>query len=161
MSILTKVLGSVAEPVVKYLTRRAELAQARFEARLKFEQALGDRRAQLILAGLAADANWEMEFAAQAATSWKDEYTLFVVSLPAILCFVRTSWLDGPAIVRDGMEALGSTPIWFQTILGVMFCATVGVRWWRRTQYDTGDEKPSDSKSGGGSSGVSIPANPS
>ena len=130
-------VGPVAEKIAVYFTRKAELAQARFEAKLKFEQALGDRRAELIKAGLAADANWEMEFAEQARTSWKDEYTLGVVSLPALLCFIKTDNFDGPGIVRDGMSALSGTPLWFQTILGIMFCATVGVRWWRRTQSDT------------------------
>ena len=113
------------------------MKQARFEAQLKFEQAMGDRRAELIKAGLAADAQWEMAMAEQAASSWKDEYTLGVVSLPAILCFVKTETFDGPAIVQSGMAALSSTPLWFQTILGIMFCATVGVRWWRRSQSDT------------------------
>lgn len=142
MSLLTKVLGSLAAPVLDFLARRAEIKQARFEAQLKFEQALGERRAQLILAGLAADANWEMEFAQQAATSWKDEYTLAVVSLPAVLCFINIGAFDGAEVVGRGMEALGKTPWWFQTILGIMFCATVGVRWWRRSQYDTESPSP-------------------
>lgn len=142
MSVLTSILGSLATPVVTYLTRRAELAQARFEARLKFEQAMGERRAQLILAGLAADANWEQEFAQQAATSWKDEYTLFIVSIPALLCFIHIGAFDGSLVVAAGMDALGKTPWWFQTLLCSMFGATVGIRWWRRTQYDTEDPSP-------------------
>ena len=132
------VLGKgVVEPVATYFTRRQELKQAKFEAQLKFEQAAGERRAQLIREGLAADANWEMEFARQAATSWKDEYTLIVVSIPAVLAFVRTPWFDGPAIVGAGFEALTTTPTWYQILLCSMFGATVGIRWWRRSQSDT------------------------
>jgi len=137
MAIWDKVLGAVTGPVATYFTRRAELKQARFEAELKFEQAKGDRAAQLIREGLAADANWEMEFARQAQNSWKDEYTLGVVSLPAVLCFVSIGTFDGAAVVTRGFAALSGTPLWFQTILGIMFCATVGVRWWRREQSDT------------------------
>lgn len=138
-----KVVEGITGPVATYFTRRAELKQARFEAQLKMEQAKGERQASLILAGLAADANWEMEFARQAENSWKDEYTLAVVSVPAILSFMKTGWIDGPAIVAAGMTALSQTPWWYQTILGIMFCATVGVRWWRRTQYDTEDASAS------------------
>lgn len=127
----------IVEPVAQYYTRKQELKQAKFEAQLKFEQAAGDRRAQLIRDGLAADANWEMEFARQASSSWKDEYTLIVVSIPAVLAFLRTPWLDGPAIVAAGFAALASTPVWYQVLLGTMFGATVGVRWWRRAQSDT------------------------
>lgn len=127
----------IVEPVADYYKRKQELKQARFEAQLKFEQAAGDRRAQLIREGLAADANWEMEFARQASTSWKDEYTLIVVSIPAVLAFFRTPWFDGPAIVAEGFAALQATPGWYQILLCTMFGATVGVRWWRRTQSDT------------------------
>lgn len=123
----------IVEPVANYYTRKQELRQARFEATLKAEQAAGDRRAQLIREGLAADANWEMEFARQAASSWKDEYTLVVVSIPAIMAFI-----PGCAqYVKDGFTALSDTPLWYQTALLSMFLATVGIRYWRRSQSDT------------------------
>jgi len=137
LDIAGALLKNVTEPVVGYFTKRAEINQAKFEARLKFEQAKGDRAAELIKAGLAADANWEMEFARQAENSWKDEYTLGVVSIPAILAFVRVEWMDGPAIVSAGFAALAQTPAWYQVLLCSMFAATVGIRWWRRTQSDT------------------------
>lgn len=138
LDILKALLGKgLVEPVADYWKRKQELKHAKFEAQLKFEQAQGDRRAELIKAGLAADANWEMEFARQAAASWKDEYTLGVVSVPALLAFVKTEWLDGPAVVAEGFAALAQTPVWYQILLCSMFAATVGIRWWRRTQYDT------------------------
>lgn len=127
----------IVEPLADYYKRKQELKQAKFEAQLKFEQAKGDRQAQLIREGLAADANWEMEFARQAAASWKDEYTLIVVSIPAVLAFMRTKWFNGPQVVADGFVALAATPTWYQILLCSMFGATVGIRWWRRTQSDT------------------------
>jgi hypothetical protein len=137
MGIWTSVISGLTGPVATYFTRRAELKQARFESELKFEQAKGDRLAKQISEGLAADANWEMEFAKQAASSWKDEYTLAVVSIPAILAFIRTAWLDGPSIVAAGFTALAATPIWYQTMFGGIFFATYGIRFWRRSQTDT------------------------
>jgi len=138
LDIIKTLLGKgLVEPIAEYMQRKQELKQARFEAKLKFEQAKGDRQAELIKAGLAADANWEMEFARQAENSWKDEYTLLVVSIPAILAFVSTPWLDGAAIVAAGFAALATTPVWYQILLCSMFAATVGIRWWRRTQFDT------------------------
>lgn len=133
-SFFTSLLGKgIVEPVVNYATRRAELKQARFEAQLKAEVAAGDRRAKLISEGLAADANWEMEFARQAASSWKDEYTLLVVSIPAILAFVP----GGAPYVAAGFVALAATPAWYQLVLLTMFFASVGIRYWRRSQSDT------------------------
>jgi hypothetical protein len=123
----------IVEPLATYFNRKQELKQARFEAELKATIAAGDRVAKQISEGLAADANWEMEFAKQAASSWKDEYTLIVVSIPAILAFV-----PGCAkYVRDGFAALSDTPLWYQTALLSMFLATVGIRYWRRSQSDT------------------------
>jgi hypothetical protein len=137
MSIWSSVISGLTGPVATYFTRRAEIKQAKFEATLKFEQAKGDRQAQLIRDGLAADANWEMVFAQQAASSWKDEYTLIVVSVPMFLSFIKTSFLDGPGIVSQGFGALGTTPAWYQLVLISIFLATYGIRYWRRNQSDT------------------------
>lgn len=123
----------IVEPIADYAKRRQELKQARFEAQLKAEQAAGDRRAQLIREGLAADANWEMTFAQQAASSWKDEYTLIVVSIPAVMAFIPG--LSG--YVTAGFAALEKTPPWYQLLLITLFFATVGIRYWRRNQSDT------------------------
>lgn len=132
-----KILGAVTGPVATYFTRRAELKTAAFQAQLDLTKAQGERQAALASQGLTADANWEQEFARQAATSWKDEYTLLVVSIPAILAFVHTSWLNGPQIVKEGFSALGETPLWYQGMFLSLFLATVGIRYWRRTQSDT------------------------
>ena len=123
----------LVEPVATYFQRKMEIKQARFEANLKFEQAAGDRRAQLIRDGLAADANWEMTFAQQAASSYKDEYTLAVVSVPLLMAFV-----PGLAVYVDqGFAAFARTPLWYQMMVQVLFYATVGIRFWRRNQSDT------------------------
>ncbi len=135
MSVWAKVLGGLAAPVVGYLETRAKLKQARFEAELKFEQAMGDRRAELARLGLTADMNWEQEFAQQARTSWKDEWTLAVVSVPLVLAFI-----PGMApVVAAGFVSFAATPVWYQVMVQAMFYATVGIRFWRRSQYDTED----------------------
>lgn len=137
MSIWTSIIEGITGPVATYLTRRAELKAQSHQNELELLKAQGERQVQLSLAGLTADANWEQEFARQAATSWKDEYTLLVVSVPALLAFVRTSWIDGPSIVKEGFSALGATPLWYQGMFLSLFLATVGIRYWRRTQSDT------------------------
>lgn len=134
MSWLQTLLGKgIVEPVAGYFTRRQELKQARFEAQLKAEIAKGERMAELYKLGLTADMNWEMEFARQAENSWKDEYTLIVISVPAIMCFI-------PGLspyVAAGFSALDNTPAWYQLVFISLFLATVGIRYWRRSQYDT------------------------
>jgi hypothetical protein len=134
LDVFKALLGKgFVEPVAVYFNRRQELKQAKFDAQLKFEQAKGDRAANLIAQGLAADASWEMLFANQAASSWKDEYSLIVVSIPLVMAFIPG--LD--VYVTRGFAAFGATPLWYQVMVQTMFYATVGIRLWRRSQSDT------------------------
>jgi hypothetical protein len=140
MSLLTDAITGLTGPVADYFKRRAELKveQAKFEseARIKDHELLlaqKTRQIELVSQGLTADANWEMEFARQAASSWKDEYTLIVVSMPAVMAFIPG--LD--IYVLKGFAALAKTPVWYQIMLVSLFFATVGIRYWRRTQSDT------------------------
>ena len=137
VNIIGSLLKNVTEPVVAYFNTRQELKSKERIRKEELKDAIHQRQVDLIKEGLHADMNWEMEFAKQAQTSWKDEYTLIVVSIPAILAFVKTSWLDGPTLVGQGFQALAHTPLWYQTLLISLFMATVGIRWWRRNQSDT------------------------
>lgn len=133
MNLWSMLVGKLPEVAATYFTRRAELRAQEHQNQLELEKARGDRQAKLISEGLAADANWEMEFAKQAGSSWKDEYTLIVVSIPAILAFIP----GADKYVARGFAALSQTPVWYQVMLVTIFFATYGIRYWRRTQSDT------------------------
>jgi hypothetical protein len=137
VDIIRGVTSGLAAPVVDYLKARQELRSRERIRKEELKDALHTRKMELAKLGLTADMQWEQTFAEQAASSWKDEYTLMVVSIPAILAFVRTSFLDGPAIVSSGFVALSETPLWYQGMLISLFLATVGIRYWRRNQSDT------------------------
>lgn len=132
MGILN-ILGTILQPIGTYFTRRAELKTEEHKADLAIAQATGERQAELIKTGLAADAAWEMEFARQAGSSWKDEYELLLLSIPLIMCFVP-GWDN---YVKLGFEALAKTPLWYQSVLVTIFLANYGIRNWRRTISDT------------------------
>jgi hypothetical protein len=140
MSLWAKLTGSAVQSVSEYFSKRQEIKVQKLlmesQERIKLHElklALYDRQIQLRREGLTADANWEMEFARQAASSWKDEYTLIVVSIPAVLSFIPQC----DVYVSKGFAALAQTPVWYQTMLITLFLATVGIRFWRRTQSDT------------------------
>jgi len=133
MNVLDIVFGPLVSGISSYMNKRQEIKAQEHQNDLELLKAQGERQAKLISDGLAADANWEMEFARQANTSWKDEYTLIVVSIPAILAFVPG--YDG--YVSHGFDALAKTPVWYQIMLVTIFFATYGIRYWRRTQSDT------------------------
>lgn len=133
MGILDKVLGGVAAPVVKYFERRQEIKAADRQQERAIKQAMTERQIELIKQGLTADMSWEMEYANQARTSWKDEYTLIVVSIPMVMAFI-------PGLspyVAAGFAAFSATPLWYQVMVQAIFYATYGIRFWRRQQSDT------------------------
>lgn len=140
MNWLKDVIGGLAAPVVGYLQRRTELKAEAAKQERELSAAIHTRQIELISQGLTADMNWEMEFARQASSSWKDEYVLMVVSIPAVLCFIPKSfeeWQGGAYYVSQGFEALQLTPLWYQILFCSVFAATFGIRWWRRSQSDT------------------------
>jgi hypothetical protein len=130
---ITDIVGGVFKPVADFFNRRQELKSADHQAELKIKDAMVERQVSLIKDGLAADMSWEMEFARQAGSSWKDEYTLLVVSVPLILAFIP----GGAPFVVAGFNAFATTPMWYQVMVQTIFYATYGIRLWRRNQSDT------------------------
>lgn len=133
LSVIGGLVAGVPAAVADYFNTKQKLKTAEAVRKLELEDAIHQRKIELIRTGLAADANWEMEFARQAASSWKDEYTLIVISIPAILSFIPTT----AQYVKDGFAALQQTPLWYQVAFLSLFLATVGIRYWRRSQSDT------------------------
>ena len=133
MAILSDIISGLTGPVATYFTRRAELKAQAHENDLKLLVAQGERQAALASQGMTADANWEMEFAKQAATSWKDEYTLIVVSIPLVMAFIPG--LD--VYVARGFAAFTQTPLWYQLMVQALFYATYGIRAFNKFRSDT------------------------
>lgn len=130
----------LTEGVTTYINRRQDrkIQQDQMKNQLELKQfemkiAQFDRQIELKKQGMEMDANWEMEFARQAASTWKDEYTLIVVSIPAVLAFIPKM----AVYVAQGFKALQETPMWYQVMLCSIFLATYGIRYWRRSQSDT------------------------
>ncbi len=133
MKLVSDIISGLTGPVATYFTRRAELKAQRYENEMKLLVAQGERQAELAKQGMTADANWEMEFAKQAATSWKDEYTLIVISIPLVMAFVPG--LD--VYVQRGFAAFAATPVWYQVMVQAIFYATYGIRAFFKFRSDT------------------------
>ena len=133
MKLVSDVIAGLTGPVATYFTRRAELKAQKYENEMKILVAQGERQAALATQGMTADANWEMEFAKQAATSWKDEYTLLVVSIPLVMAFVP----GFDVYVARGFDAFAKTPVWYQIMVQAIFYATYGIRAFNKFRSDT------------------------
>jgi hypothetical protein len=130
---VASIVSGIFKPIGDYFNKRQEIKAAEHTAKVEIIKAEGERKATLIREGLAADMAWETEFAQQARSSWKDEYTLIVVSIPLIMAFI-----PGLSIyVAAGFLAFAATPMWYQIMVQTIFYATYGIRLWRRQQSDT------------------------
>lgn len=132
MNILS-LLSGVPTAIATYVTRRMEIKAEDRQQERAIKKALVERQISLIEQGLHADMQWELEMAKQAASSWKDEYVLILVSIPAVLSFVP----GAAPLVQEGFEAIDKMPGWYQIVFVSVLLATYGIRWWRRSQSDT------------------------
>lgn len=130
-SAISGFVQGVVSPITTAITRHQEIAAAQHAADLAAVKAQGDRQAALITQGLAADANWESE-SLRAGAGWARNFELYVISIPAIMCFTPYA-----GIVKNGFVALSATPAWFQTAFLTIYLANYGIRLWRRQQSDT------------------------
>ena len=70
MSILTALLGPIAEIGKTFLSNRAEEKQAKHQAKMSVIQ---------------NDADWEAKMADASAHSWKDEFWTIILSIPIFM----------------------------------------------------------------------------
>ena len=129
-NILGAIGSTIVKPVVGYFQNKQQLAAQAQANKLKYLQAQGDRQADLVRQGLAADATWELE-SIKAGQQYRG-FELYILSIPMVLCF--TPWAY---IVERGFKALAATPKWFQLLLTTVFLANYGYRLWRRNTSDT------------------------
>jgi hypothetical protein len=85
------------------------------------------------------DAAYAISQLKQQSGTWKDEYALFLVSVPAIMCFIKITWndavvFDGPTIVFAGFEALSQAPVWYQGLLVGVISAAAGINEYAKHQ---------------------------
>lgn len=131
-SAISSAVTGLVSPITTMITNKAQINEAQHAADLAAVKAQGDRQVQLITSGLAADANWEME-SLRCGQGWMRNFELYVISIPAIMCFVPQC----QSLVKAGFEALQQTPTWFQTVFITLYLANYGIRLWRRQQSDT------------------------
>lgn len=83
--MISSLVSGIVKPVVGYFQNKQQLAAQTQANKLKYLQAVGDRRAALVSQGLDERSAWEMG-AMQDGAKYRG-FELYVLSLPLILCF--------------------------------------------------------------------------
>ena len=117
LNLLIKPLLGVAGDVV---TGIVETKKKKAEVKLKKIEAEAVHMDKII----AGEAEWETEAVKQMDGSWKDEVSLIVLLLPAVLVFVP-GWQD---FVKSGFVALKELPSYYQNLLYIAISASFGIK---------------------------------
>ena len=110
---LLGVAGEVVTGIVETKKKKAEVKLKKIEA----EAAHMDK----VIAG---EAEWESAAVKQMAGSWKDEVSLIVLLIPAVLVFIPGC----KDFVRSGFIALQELPSYYQNLLYIAISASFGIK---------------------------------
>ena len=115
MSILTTLVGPIANLAKGYLSNKAEEKQAKHQAKMSIIQ---------------NDADWESKMADASKDSWKDEFWTIVLAIPVFMVGYAIAANDVTVIARvaTGFEALEKLPEWYQYLLFIAISSSFGVR---------------------------------
>jgi len=110
---ITSLAGSWMESKVEKVKAdgQAKVAQAKAKAVV----------AEKVAAGEVA---WEKSMADATDGSWKDEFALIVLLLPAVLVFIPSM----TEYVRSGFEVLNTLPDWYQYLLFIAVSSSFGIK---------------------------------
>ncbi len=117
LNLLIKPLLGVAGDVV---TGIVETKKKKAEVKLKKIEAEAVHMDKII----AGEAEWETEAVKQMDGSWKDEVSLIVLLLPAVLVFVPGC----QDFVKNGFVALQELPSYYQNLLYIAISASFGIK---------------------------------
>ena len=115
MSILTTLVGPIANLAKGYLSNKAEEKQAKHQAKMSIIQ---------------NNADWESKMADASKDSWKDEFWTIVLAIPVFMVGYAIAANDVTVIARvaTGFEALEKLPEWYQYLLFIAISSSFGIR---------------------------------
>jgi hypothetical protein len=100
------------------------LGKTYIEGKQKKSQAKAEAEATVLVKAAEHEANWENIMAKNSGESWKDEYLIVILTIPAIMCFFP----GGPEIVKSGFDALSMMPDYYQHFLYLGVTASFGIK---------------------------------
>jgi len=118
--MLSALIGPIANLAGSWMESKVEKVKA--DGQAKVAQA----KAKAVVAEkvAAGEVAWEKSMADATDGSWKDEFALIVLLLPAILVFIPSM----TEYVRAGFEVLNTLPDWYQYLLFIAVSSSFGIK---------------------------------
>jgi hypothetical protein len=105
-----------------YLKDKREAAAVIRKADVEIKVATAKSQISRLERAQSDEQDWNIKAMDASATSWKDEYLTLVLTIPVWMCFVP--FLS--PFVGAGFAVLSTTPLWYQSALGVVIAASFG-----------------------------------
>jgi hypothetical protein len=118
--MLTALIGPIANLAGSWMESKVEKVKADGQAKVAEAKAKA-AVAEKVATGEVA---WEKSMADATDGSWKDEFALIVLLLPAILVFIPSM----TEYVRSGFEVLNTLPDWYQYLLFIAVSSSFGIK---------------------------------
>ena len=113
-------IGPIANLAGTWFQNKLEKTKADGQAKVAEAKA----RASVAEQVAAGKVKWEGKMADATVDSWKDEFALVVLLLPAILVFIPGM----REYVKAGFEVLATLPDWYQYLLYIAISASFGIK---------------------------------
>jgi hypothetical protein len=118
--MFSALIGPIANLASSWMESKVEKVKADGQAKVaqaKSKAAVAEKVASGEIA-------WEKSMADATDSSWKDEFALIVLLLPAILVFIPSM----TEYVRTGFEVLNTLPTWYQYLLFISVSSSFGIK---------------------------------
>lgn len=122
MSILSKLFGGIAGPVVSAVSGFVERRQTRKAQQDEFQHEVHLAKLENVRAGKIAEAEWNNNSIQKAG--WRPGFLTILLSIPMVLVFIPFM----VPYVENGFSALEKTPEWYRILIGVMVSSAFGVK---------------------------------
>tara|TARA_R100001198_G_scaffold82618_1_gene55803 strand:+ start:152 stop:544 length:393 start_codon:yes stop_codon:yes gene_type:complete len=118
--MIQALIGPIANLAGTWFENKVAKTKADGEAKVAEAKA----RATVAEKVAAGEVAWEGKMADATVDSWKDEFALVVLLLPAILVFIPGM----RGYVQEGFNVLASLPEWYQYLLYIAISASFGIK---------------------------------
>ena len=118
--MLSALIGPITSLAGSWMESKVEKVKADGKAKV------AEAKAKAVVAEkvAAGEVAWEKSMADATDGSWKDEFALIVLLLPAILVFIPSM----TEYVRAGFEVLNTLPDWYQYLLFIAVSSSFGIK---------------------------------
>ena len=122
--IIGDIIGNIFGIAGDWLKDKRKLKQTKVDAEIHRVQAKTNHIIKMAETGQMADIDWDIQAMKNAQNSWKDEWFVILLSIPAIMAFI-----PGLApYVGQGFDELSRAPQWYLAAFGIAVAASFGVR---------------------------------